>query len=62
MPNNSAILPSLQTYSLEPLLLWVRELAGDDCPCEEPLLEAFLFRVRASMPVYICAPSSLVPF
>ena len=44
----------LQTYSLEPLLLWVRELLG------EPLLEVFLLRVRASMPVYICAPSSLV--
>ena len=44
----------LQTYSLEPLLLLVRELLG------EPLMEVFLLRVRASMPVYICAPSSLV--
>ena len=44
----------LQTYSLEPLLLLVLELLG------EPLLEVFLLRVRASMPVYICAPSSLV--
>ena len=44
----------LQTYSLEPLRLLVRELLG------EPLLEVFLLRVRASMPVYICAPSSLV--
>lgn len=62
MHSIKAMLPRLQTYSLEPLLLWVRELLGDIWPCEEPLLEVFLFRVRASMPVYICAPSSLVPF